>query len=229
MCIRGPNLLETLRHHMLFGLQTAPKWSLKPTDLWEILPWCIGPAQDSLARWIQDRSEPYLSRDKTQQVLKLSASASARPHTHTQKKGNRATVEDGWEVSSVGIKNIIRGDIWAGSIWTRNLGRTLNLWESKGFAVTSKFSWLCVSVFSFSFFKNNRARGEEGGEKNPFAIFHAGCCEKERESERSRAPNKEAEREGRKRCSCVPLAVRRQPVQHFVASSHLRSCYSFRL
>lgn len=165
MCIRGPNLLETLRHHMLFGLQTAPKWSLKPTDLWEILPWCIGPAQDSLARWIQDRSEPYLSRDKTQQVLKLSASASARPHTHTQKKGNRATVEDGWEVSSVGIKNIIRGDIWAGSIWTRNLGRTLNLWESKGFAVTSKFSWLCVSVFSFSFFKNNRARGEEGGRK----------------------------------------------------------------
>lgn len=165
MCIRGPNLLETLRHHMLFGLQTAPKWSLKPTDLWEILPWCIGPAQDSLARWIQDRSEPYLSRDKTQQVLKLSASASARPHTHTQKKGNRATVEDGWEVSSVGIKNIVRGDIWAGSIWTRNLGRTLNLWESKGFAVTSKFSWLCVSVFSFSFFKNNRARGEEGGRK----------------------------------------------------------------
>lgn len=165
MCIRGPNLLETLRHHMLFGLQTAPKWSLKPTDLWEILPWCIGPAQDSLARWIQDRSEPYLSRDKTQQVLKLSASASARPHTHTQKKGNRATVEDGWEVSSVGIKNIIREDIWAGSIWTRNLGRTLNLWESKGFAVTSKFSWLCVSVFSFSFFKNNRARGEEGGRK----------------------------------------------------------------
>lgn len=165
MCIRGPNLLETLRHHMLFGLQTAPKWSLKPTDLWEILPWCIGPAQDSLAQWIQDRSEPYLSRDKTQQVLKLSASASARPHTHTQKKGNRATVEDGWEVSSVGIKNIIRGDIWAGSIWTRNLGRTLNLWESKGFAVTSKFSWLCVSVFSFSFFKNNRARGEEGGRK----------------------------------------------------------------
>lgn len=165
MCIRGPNLLETLRHHMLFGLQTAPKWSLKPTDLWEILPWCIGPAQDSLARWIQDRSEPYLSRDKTQQVLKLSASASARPHTHTQKKGNRATVEDGWEVSSVGIKNIIRGDIWAGSIWTRNLGRTLNLWESKGFAVTSKFSWLCVSVFSFSFLKNNRARGEEGGRK----------------------------------------------------------------
>lgn len=152
MCIRGPNLLETLRHHMLFGLQTAPKWSLKPTDLWEILPWCIGPAQDSLARWIQDRSEPYLSRDKTQQVLKLSASASARPHTQTQKKGNRATVEDGWEVSSVGIKNIIRGDIWAGSIWTRNLGRTLNLWESKGFAVTSKFSWLCVSVFSFFFF-----------------------------------------------------------------------------
>lgn len=149
--------------------------------------------------------------------------------THTQKKGNRATVEDGWEVSSVGIKNIIRGDIWAGSIWTRNLGRTLNLWESKGFAVTSKFSWLCVSVFSFSFLKNNRARGEEGGEKNPFAIFHAGCCEKERESERSRALNKEAEREGRKRCSCVPLAVRRQPVQHFVASSHLRSCYSFRL
>lgn len=166
MCIRGPNLLETLRHHMLFGLQTAPKWSLKPTDLWEILPWCIGPAQDSLARWIQDRSEPYLSRDKTQQVLKLSASASARPHTHTQKKGNRATVEDGWEVSSVGIKNIIREDIWAGSIWTRNLGRTLNLWESKGFAVTSKFSWLCVSVFSFFFFfLNNRARGEEGGRK----------------------------------------------------------------
>lgn len=195
MCIRGPNLLETLRHHMLFGLQTAPKWSLKPTDLWEILPWCIGPAQDSLARWIQDRSEPYLSRDKTQQVLKLSASASVRPHTHTQKKGNRATVEDGWEVSSVGIKNIIREDIWAGSIWTRNLGRTLNLWESKGFAVTSKFSWLCVSVFSFSFLKNNRARGEEGGRKI-FLQFSMLDAVRKREREREIKGAEQRGREG---------------------------------
>lgn len=168
-------------------------------------------AQLSVASAIitQNRSQPYLSRDRTQQGFKLSALSWLIHQKRLEKNVETKLAGSHRAWSIVWIKNIIRGDIWAGSSITRNLGHRLNLWKTKSF-LTSKFGWLCVLFF----FWNNRAKG---GIKIllQFAMLAA---EREREIKDTEQRGREVGRE--KIRSCVPLAVRQQPVQHFVACSH---------